>query len=204
MTYHSLGRKEKGRIAELIARGLYRDPHDLVKETVEEHVHDRYHDLLGDSTVRITRTDINSYRWSDLIPVSVPGGIGWRPDFFVKAEWYRRFSKYVPAQEGFWEADLPPVEFQIRRKHRIHNRFGEFLRCRFTVYYPVEVKSGDKKTLTEQQASAIPDIANHVDHVHPIIVTVEIDNLPDGYSINVEEFATSRWGDNYKTSRYRS
>jgi len=199
----TLNRQEKGKLAELVARGLHRGPHELVEELVEEHVQERYRDLMSDRPVRITNADINSYRWFDVVPVSVPGDVGWRPDFSLKAEWKQQFGKHDLFEEWIRERNAPPVKLRTKRPRWRNGRFERTLVATFSVYYPVEVKSGDKKTLTDQQASAIPDVVNHVDHVHPLIATVETDELPHSYSMDIEEFSTSEWNRG-GSSRYRS
>jgi len=205
MDQFSLSRQEKGRLADLIAQGLFDDVHESVKATVKEHVHERYDDLLEEASVRVRTADIDSYRWFDDMSLSVPGDVGWRPDFFVKCQWSRKFSKDEPPEKTFWDQNLPPIDCRLRLgRLRLHGRRREILRCTFTVYYPVEVKSGTKKTLTDQQAIAIPAVVNAVDHVHPIIVSIDIDDLPASYSMEVAEFATSEWSSEGGPSRYQS
>ena len=203
METHTLTRQERGKLAQSIARGLHRAPLDEVTDAVRAHAKERYPDLIGDGGVSVRPAEVNSYRWTDLVPMSVPGDIGWRPDFFLKVLVVRRFVERSPRKADFWEQDMPPVKYRVRRIRKGFD-FEKRLVCTFTVYYPIEVKSGRKKTLTEQQAKAIPQVVDHVDHVHPFIASVDIDDLPRSYDIEVEEFATSDWSDSGKSSRYRS
>jgi len=71
-----------------------------------------------------------------------------------------------------------------------------------SVYYPVEVKSGAKKTLTEQQARAIPRVAETVDCVHPIILKIDIGDLPESYAMDAEMFSKTN-GSGGETTRYQ-
>lgn len=203
METHTLTRQERGKLAESIASGLHRDPHDEITEAVRAHAKERYHGLIDDGRVSIRPAEVNSYRWVDLLPVSVPEDIGWRPDFFLKALIVRSFVEKSPSRADFWDQDLPPVNCRIRRIRKPFD-IEERLVCAFTVYYPIEVKSGSKKTLTGQQAKTIPRVVDHVDHVHPFIVAVDIKGLPEKYGLEVEEFSTSDWSDSGNSSRYRS
>jgi len=71
-----------------------------------------------------------------------------------------------------------------------------------SIYYPVEVKSGAKKTLTEQQSRAIPRVAETVDCVHPIILRIDIGDLPESYAMEAEMFSGAD-GSGGDTTRYQ-
>lgn len=98
---------------------------------------------------------------------------------------------------------MPPVSLWVPGlESPTRDRPLQRCNCRFRVYYPIEVKSGAKKTLTEQQSAAIPRVAENVDYVHPVIASVDIDDLPKEYQIEVDTFTDSAWA--ASDSRYRS
>lgn len=199
MIEKSFSRRDKGRLAEAIVRGLYRDPCEEVLALIREHVNERY-PAAGDAMpVRIQPANVNSYKWMNVIPPDFPPDIGWRPDCILSAEWWLDLRRDDPRDDKFWEQNPPPRNFEW------HGLRDPRIRCTFTVYYPIEVKSGGKKTLTKSQARAIPAVVEHVDHVHPLIAEVELEELPDTYYISVEEFSTLDWGpSDSSTGRYRS
>lgn len=138
-----------------------------------------------------------------MVRVSVPDDIGWRPDFFLEARWRRRFAREQAPDVEFWQSNLPPIRLKIRgSRRRSPDAVKQALQCRFTVYYPVEVKSGRKKTLTANQAAVIPRVVDEITHVHPIIASVDTQDLPDSYAIDVEKFSESGWSDG-ETSRHQ-
>lgn len=199
MIKKSLSRRDRGRLAEAIVEGLYRDPCDEVLAVVREHVNQRY-PAAGDAmSLQIQLANVNTHKWMDVIPPNFPPDIGWRPDCVLSAKWWLDFRRDEPRDDMFWEQNPSPRNFEW------HGLREPRLRCTFTVYYPIEVKSGSKKTLTENQALAIPEVVKHVDHVHPLIAEVELNELPNAYSILVEEFSTSDWWPSDGISgRYRS
>lgn len=199
----TLNRQEQGKLAEQLVRGLHDTPPQAVHDTITNHAQCEYDDLIGDSDVGCDSTGINPYRWTDVSRVPIPEDVRWRPDVILSAGWGHRYGTEEIPDWTFWEQDLPPFSLTVPRRPAIGHRPNEtILSCRYRVYYPIEVKSGKKKTLTTQQATAIPRIAEEVDYVHPIIATVDTAELPERYSIDVEIFRSSDW--NNSDSRYRS
>lgn len=64
------------------------------------------------------------------------------------------------------------------------------------------MKSGNKKTLTEQQSRAIPRVAKTVDCVHPMVLRIDIGDLPESYAIDAEMFSETD-GSGGDTTRYQ-
>jgi len=183
MQRYELGRQDRGRLAETLAAGLHKHPPECLETLVEEHTRECYRSLIR-TRVRVSMADITRYCWTDELPVPVPDDISWRPDFFLKSEWGVEFRRDEVAEEHYalldWVAE--------RSEHSL------------SVYYPVEVKSGEKKTLTEQQSDAIPRVAERVDCVHPIILRIDIEDLPESYAMDAEMFSGTDGGE---TTRYQ-
>jgi hypothetical protein len=133
--------------------------------------------------------------------VPIPDGISWRPDIIIEANWKRQYRSHEVPGQAFRDGEVPPFSLWVpRRPYR--DRQVRRWNCRLRVYYPIEVKSGVKKTLTEQQSAAIPRVAENVDYVHPVIASVDIDDLPKEYQIEVDTFTDSAWA--ASDSPYRS
>jgi len=203
MEQHALSRQERGKLAEQLVRGLYSDLAEPVVETINAHTEQHYADLIGTWPIRYHVSEINEYRWTDLLRVPMPDDISWRPDIIVEARWKRQYRSHELPGQAFWDGELPPYSLWVPRlEYRKRDRQAQRCNCRFRVYYPIEVKSGAKKTLTEQQSAAIPRVAKNVDYVHPVIASVDIDDLPKRYLIEVDTFTDSAWAES--GSRYRS
>lgn len=199
MNWILLSRRDRGRLAEAIAHGLYERPADEIVAVVKEHARERYPGLVTRASIKVVESAVNSYRWTDEHPHMFPPDIGWRPDVVLVARLRLKLWAGDTPGPSFWRRSLPPWSYRDVGYREVMPEYS------FHVYYPVEVKSGDKQTLTEQQAEAIPAIVEHVDHVHPLIVAIELDGLPGQYAIEVSEFSTSAWGrDGGEASRYRS
>ena len=202
MKNHELTRQEKGKLAELIVGGLHRDPEEQVVAVIKSHVQDEYGDLVGDGNVSIVATDISGYEWKDQLRVPFPATISWRPDIIFRARWRRFIPQSMLEEDSFWKQS-PPFSLSshiVRSPAR--KRREESLECIFGVYYPLEVKSGKKLTLTAQQSEALPQVDRDVEYVHPVMATIDISDLPGAYSLEVTMFDSSDWKDG--DSRYPS
>lgn len=65
-------------------------------------------------------------------------------------------------------------------------------------YYAVEVKSvtsGDRVRVTENQRKKLRTISQNLDCVHPVIVIVDINGLPETAEITVDMYEESVWAD---------
>lgn len=192
MDQHTLTRQERGKLAEKLVRGLHSDLAEPVVETIKAHTERHYADLIGSWSISCHLSNINNYRWTNLLRVPTPDDISWRPDIIVEARWKRQYRGHELPAQSFWDGELPPFSLRLPRQG-YRDRTVERWNCLFRVYYPIEVKSGAKKTLTEQQSAAIPRVAENVDYVHPVIASVDIDDLPKQYLIEVDTFADSAW-----------
>lgn len=201
MDRYNLNRQEKGKVAELLAKGLHKDPQEQVPETITSHADTEYSNLIGDWSIVCGPTDINPYQWTDEVRAPIPEDLSWRPDIIMQATWRRRFELNEIPDPEYWRGDLPPFSLKTSLVSRINpTRRERYLDCYFRVYYPIEVKSGEKRTLTSQQATAISRVSEEVDYVHPLIAELEIAGLPEQYGIDVQLFASSDWADS--DSRY--
>lgn len=199
----TLNRQEQGKLAEQLVKGLHDTLPQVVQDTIKNHAQREYDGLIGDLSIRCDSTGINPYRWTDVSRVPIPEDVSWRPGLILHAGWCHRYRNQEIPNWSYWEQDTPPFSLTVPRRPSIGRPPNEtIINCHYRVYYPVEVKSGEKKTLTSQQATAIPRIANEVDYVHPIFATVDTTELPESYSIDVEIFRSSDWNNN--NSRYRS
>jgi hypothetical protein len=197
MEQHPLTRQERGKLAEQLVRGLHTDLAEPVLETIIAHTEQHYADLIDTWPIGCYVCEINEYHWTDLLRVPIPDDISWRPDIIVEARWKRQFRSQELLGQAFWGGEVPPFSLWVSRPKRRNQCYN----CRFRVYYPIEVKSGAKKTLTEQQSASIPRVAENVDYVHPVIAGVDIDDLPKQYKIEVDAFKDSAWA--ASDSRYR-
>lgn len=188
-----LNRKDKGALAERLVEGLYSNVSDAIENIVRDHLQIKYklddsdffiHVALADD---LRRQNLSSLPGIEFPETTIEGS--WRPDFVVRASWQIDSSEKSSINEI--ESSLPPHEI-------IHVYRGSLIK--FSVYYPIEVKSGRKLTLTENQMNVIPFIDQEVDHVHPLIAQVDIRELPDQYYLKVEPFSESKWADG--DSRY--
>jgi hypothetical protein len=185
MERYELGRQDRGRLAEVLAAGLHKHPPECLETLVEEHTRECYRSLIR-TRVRVSKADITRYRWTDELPVPVPDDISWRPDFFLTTEWGVESRRDEVAEEHH-----PLLDWVEERPEAL-----------LSIYYPVEVKSGNKKTLTAQQSTAIPRVSETVDCVHPIILRIDIGDLPESYAMDAELFSeTDESGG--ETTRYQ-
>jgi hypothetical protein len=201
MEQHTLTRQERGKLAEHLVRGLHTELGEPVMETLNAHTEQHYADWIGTCHLRYYVSEINEYRWTDLLRVPIPDDISWRPDIIIEVRWKRQYRSHEVPGQSFWDRELPPYSIWVPRL-AYRDRPVQHWNCLFRVYYPIEVKSGAKKTLTEQQSAAIPRVAENVDYVHPVIASVDIDDLPKQYLIEVDTFTDSAWAGS--DSRYRS
>ena len=203
MNPYTLNRHEQGKLAEQLVRGLHSAPHDDLEETIISHAQEFYADLIDNWSPVCKLTDINGYRWKELLRVLIPEDVSWRPDIIMMATWRRQYNSETIPDSDYWKGDLPPFSLKVPAvASSFHGRRKPVLSCLFRAYYPIEVKSGEKKTLTDSQATAIPRVAKEVPHVHPVIVEVDLTDLPSEYQINVDMFSSSDWDAN--CSRYKS
>ena len=185
MERYELGRQDRGRLAETLAAGLHKHPPESLETLVEEHTRERYRTLIR-ARVRVSMADITRYGWAEEVLVPVPDDISWRPDFVLRSEFRVEHRRTEVLEDHY-----PLLDWvEERADHTL------------SIYYPVEVKSGAKMTLTEQQSRAIPRVAETVDCVHPIILKIDIEDLPESYAMEAELFSETdeRGGE---TTRYQ-
>lgn len=66
------------------------------------------------------------------------------------------------------------------------------------VHYAIEVKSvasGDRVRLTENQREMMATVNDTFDHVHPVVVILDLGGLPETVGISVELYQESVWSD---------
>lgn len=201
MNSYTLNRQEQGKLAEQFVRGLHSDPNDDLEETIISHAEGFYSDLIDWSSF-CEFTGISGYRWKSLLRVPIPADVSWRPDIIMQATWRRQYTSETIRDSDYWKSDLPPFTLRVPPVASIaRGKRKPIINCRFRAYYPIEVKSGEKKTLTDSQATAIPHVAEEVDHVHPIIVEVDLSDLPSEYNMSVDMLSSSDW--DATSSRYK-
>jgi len=186
-----LTRRDQGNLAESLVVGLNEDPPEFLNQYVSHHAETHYSEYIGDRSVRVHLSDLNEYTWTQSEEVDVTPDLSWRPDLIAEArmnlhrgdrEW-----KLAATRLDNPNAEDPPVVDS--------EKWGLMLR----VLYPMEVKSGEKVTLTEQQAEAIPEVAENSRHVHPLVAEVDITDLPESFDVKIRDFNNSSFSDG---SRY--
>jgi len=139
----SLTRRDRGRLAEAITDGLYERPADEVVAVVKEYARERCPEALTQASIEVVESAVHAYRWTDALPQTFPPDVGWRPGVVLVAQLRLDLWKGNPPDPSFWQRPLPRWHCRdIGHRERMP-------RCTFQVYYPVEVKSGAKKTLAE-------------------------------------------------------
>ncbi|MEF8893344.1 hypothetical protein [Halodesulfurarchaeum sp.] len=178
MGHHRLIRQKRGKLAERLVKGLHGEPAAELIGVIEEHTNDEYRELVRDSSVSVELTEISGYEWKD--DLSIPDSVSWRPDLIYMSEWAITAKPPEIPQPSFWQLKLPPhFLWAFFRDRHFRDRREPRIGCRFWVYYPVEVKSGSKPTLTVQQKAALPEIFENVSYVYPVLATVDISGLPE-------------------------
>ena len=178
-----LDRRDRGNLAESLVAGLNEDPPDFLSQYVAGHAEETYSEYVGDRSVKVRLSDLNEYTWMQSEEVDVDPDLSWRPDLIAEA-WmnlHRRDREWKLAAtrlDNPGSADPPVFDSE---------KWGLMLR----VFYPVEVKTGEKVTLTEQQAEAIPEVAENSRHVYPLVAEVDISDLPDGFDVVIRDFSDS-------------
>jgi hypothetical protein len=124
--------------------------------------------------------------------IDIESNMSWRPDLIAKASWSITMNdpnlEIIKQRLDSSDAEALPLVDE-----------GEYY-LMFRVQYPIEIKSGKKITLTEQQATMIPRIVKECDCVHPLLAEVDISNLPRDYEVKIQTFSDlSLEGGRYRT-----
>ncbi|WP_042662916.1 hypothetical protein [Haloferax sp. ATB1] len=104
---------------------------------------------------------------------------GWIPDDIVAA-------RCPLPDKGSTESDTNSSRGGQRSK-----QFGR-------VYYAIEVKSvasGNRVRLTENQREMMATVNDTFDHVHPVVVIIDLGGFPESVEITVEMYQESVWAD---------
>lgn len=201
MEHHQLSRQEQGKLAEELVSGLHSEPPQQLIDVIEDHTRREYRQVVRDSSISIELTEITGYEWKDRL--SIPNHLSWRPDLIYRSEWVLSSQPSEFPESTFWRQPLPHFSLSASSiQSWDRHRRKPWLRCRFWVYYPVEVKSGKKPTLTAQQEETLPEVVEEVAFVHPVIATVDVADLPVEYSLSVTMYEDSDWS--CGNSRYPS
>jgi len=185
MVTYDLSRMDVGLIAEMIAGRSGGFPEELLK-VITGHVIDQYEtEEYSRDDIRIhskSRNLTKEVRLEALEGVTLPEygdwgySKGWIPDDILVAQAVTPMHKPNPlrSQEG-----LDPTTDSL-------------------AYYAVEVKGvsrGDRVRLTENQQEMLSIVSEQVEHVHPVIVTVDVGDLPESAEVIVDLYYESVWAD---------
>lgn len=207
-----LSNNDHGVLAESIVSRLAGYP-ELLTDIITRHTKDTYSDLIADQAdeVKISpgfsglteQTPLTDLDGIDL-PENGDWGYnkGWKPDNIIRASWKIYDSdkgEYYPVAKEFENRDpneLPHLGL-VGSPGNSRPKKGSA-----TVYYLIEVKTvttGDRVRLTENQHKMMEVVSKEVDFVHPVIVILDINNLPESVEIQVDIYEESTWGTGKKS-----
>lgn len=203
-----LGTNDHGAIAELLSSTTAGLPAPI-EETIRTHATSHYSSYIPDTESLRVRSIARQQGES---PISHLDGInlpeegdwgyskGWIPDDILIATWNlsngesdEPTDEATPVQDS---ADTPPV-FSLKDRPRTMEPSKKM-----QVYYPIEVKSVTsyrRIRLTENQSDTFVLLANDVDYVHPLLVMLDLNDLPESVGIEVDLIEDSRWGEGTRT-----
>jgi hypothetical protein len=187
-----LTRRNRGNLAEALLNGLNDHLPDFLQEYISDCTENQYAEYVGKRPVRVSESDLNPYNWMESEEIDIESNMSWRPDLIAKASWSITMNdpnlEIIKERLDDSDAEASPLVDG-----------GEYYLL-FRVHYPIEIKSGDKITLTEQQATVIPRIVKECDYIHPLLAEVDISNLPREYEVNVQTFSDFSFdGGRYRT-----
>jgi len=178
-----LTRRDQGNLAEVLVAGLNEDLPSFVEKYISSDAENRYPEYTSDRSVDVYQSDLNEYTWTEAERVDVDPNLSWRPDVIAKAK-----IIFHSGDRGLEVAATRLTDLEVPDPPVFKSRKWGYV---FEVFYPIEVKSGEKVTLTEQQAEAIPEVAENSPHVHPLVAEVDISELPDSFEVVIRNFEDS-------------
>jgi hypothetical protein len=186
MPTYDLSKMDVGLIAQMIA-GRYSGFPDCLREAIEEHA------IEQTQWEEYSTEDVTLFSKSQGLTQETPLGVlegvslpkdgdwgysrGWDPDDLLVAQ--APTQTETVEKSSFAEEQLDPTI----------TRFG---------YYAVEVKAvskGDRVRLTENQQEMLQVVSEEVEHVHPVIVMVDVENLPESAEVTVDLYENSVWAE---------
>ncbi len=187
-----LTRRDRGNLAEALLNGLNDHLPGFLQEYISDCTETQYAEYVGKRPVRVLESNLNPYNWMESEKIDIESNMSWRPDLIAKASWSIKMNdpnlEIIKERLDGSDAEPPPLVDQ-----------GEYY-LKFRVQYPIEIKSGEKITLTEQQATVIPRIVKECDCVHPLLAEVDISNLPRDYEVRIQTFSDLSFdGGRYRT-----
>ncbi|MDB2276580.1 hypothetical protein PM022_19065 [Halorubrum ezzemoulense] len=178
-----LTRRNRGNLSEALVGGLNNDLSEFVCEYISNNLQSRYQEYLSDRSIIVFEADLNTYTWMDSEEIDVDPSVRWRPDLIAVGQFAldRGSKERKLAMDRLENPDFedPPVVNS--------DKWGQMIR----VYYPIEVKSGEKVTLTEQQSDAIPKVVKSSRYARPLLAVVNITELPERFEVTIQAFEDS-------------
>lgn len=188
MATYELSTNDHGFLAEVLT-GRYAGFPDSLEADIKTHLRETYSPRDGDwEEIKLRSEDrdlTGEFHFGMLDDVDIPDegswgySSGWIPDDVIAARATENRDSTVELSNFF----------DRNRGQGTHS---------VTVYYAVEVKavtSGGRVRLTENQQELLPAISENLDRVHPVIITVDLNGLPETVEMVVDIFEESVWAD---------
>jgi hypothetical protein len=188
MATYELSTNDHGLLAEVLA-GRYAGFPDSLENKIKAHLRETYSAPDGSWDEISLRSEdrelTGEFHFGMLEDVEIPDdgpwgySSGWIPDDVIAAVARQRQDSMVDLSK-FFDGE------------------GESRPGPLTVYYAIEVKAvtrGSRVRLTGNQQELLPAVSENLDHVHPVIVTVDLNGLPEAVEVDVDIFENSVWGD---------
>ncbi|WP_154021023.1 hypothetical protein [Haloarcula sp. CBA1127] len=157
----SLTPNRKGSVGEALIFGGRRVPRP-VKEAIQSYIK-KQHDVAEEVPVKVS-----ARRGAYFEMITAEGEtISSRPDGIMEAEW-------VPAHKS------DKIEYDHRGE--VSGRTRRELRDEKD-RFPVEVKTGEYAELERDQKEVLQGVAEADNRVHPIVINIRIDELPESYEV---------------------
>lgn len=185
MATYDLSKMDVGLIAQMIA-GRYGGFPDCLREAIEEHA------IEQTQWEKHSTEDVRLFSESRGLTKETPLGVlegvslpedgewgysrGWDPDDILLAK------VLTQSETGGGPFPTEGIDSTTTR----------------LAYYAVEVKAvseGDRVRLTENQQEMLQVVSEEVEHVHPVIVMVDVGNLPESAEVTVDLYENSVWAE---------
>jgi hypothetical protein len=202
-----LGSNDHGGIAEFIAGTTNRLP-PTIEQTIHTHAVNSYSSYISDAEalkIRSVASQQGEVLLTRLNGITLPEdgdwgpSNGWVPGDVLAAIWLHDIidpNDFISeGSDPHESAELPIHSVRGASRSTEHHRYAQ-------IYYPIEVKSftsNRRIRLTQNQSKAFELLGNSVDYVHPILVIVDLNNLPESVGIDVELVENSRWAEGART-----
>lgn len=163
MTKVEVGANKKGALGEALVTGGQKPPEPMV-ETVESFVVEKY-DVITNIGIDISFRPVRFMR----VAVEHDERVSWQPDAVLEAKWVPiRHENEVEYRDG-----IPTNRWELPKE---------------SARFPIEVKTGEYAEFGRGQKETLETVAATDNQIHPILVRVPIDELPEAFSIKTDFF----------------